>query len=165
MFVELATIQRFILVLSQPIFSVSIVIFSLLLGSGVGSYLSSRIDPLSKKHKFVLLCIALLLPLYGLTSNLLGPLLSLPPFLRALFSFLVISPLGLLMGMPFPLGLRVLKDSNRSLIPWAWAINGCASVLGSLLPIILALFLGYSWVFLIAGFAYLASLLVVLIFK
>lgn len=161
MFIELALIQKFILILSHPIYSVSTVIFSLLLGSGIGSYLSAQITPLSIKHKLVLISISFLTPLYGFSSHLLNFLLSLPTFTRVFITFLVIAPMGLLMGMPFPLGIRVLIGSKKPIIPWAWAVNGCASVLGSILPIILALLFGYSTVFQIAGLTYLASLFVV----
>lgn len=165
MFVELATIQKFILVLSHPIYSVSTVIFSLLLGSGIGSYLSARITPLSKHHRFVLLFVTCLILVYGSASHLLSYLLTLPTVTRVFVTFLIIAPLGVFMGMPFPLGMRVLTGSKKPLIPWAWAVNGCASVLGSILPIIVALFFGYSRVYLLAGLVYLASLLVVSVTK
>jgi hypothetical protein len=162
MFVELATIQRFILVLSHPVYSVSAVIFSLLLGSGLGSYISGRITPFSKLHKIVLLTTGLLIPLYGTSSHILSFLLSLPTATRLFATSLIIAPLGFFMGMPFPLGMRAITDSEKPFIQWAWAANGCASVLGSILPIIVALFFGYYNVFLLAGLAYCASLLVVL---
>ena len=66
------------------------------------------------------------------------------------------------MGMPFPLGVGMLKGTREELIPWAWATNGCASVLGSILPTIVALSYGFSTVFLAAGVAYLAGLLIIL---
>jgi hypothetical protein len=161
MFIELALIQKFILILSHPIYSVSTVIFSLLLGSGIGSYLSVMITPLSKKHRIILMSISFLTPLYGFTSHLLNFLLNLTTLTRILILFLVIAPLGLFMGMPFPLGIRVLIGPKKPLLPWAWAVNGCASVLGSILPIIIAYQFGYSTVFLIAGLTYLASLLII----
>ncbi len=162
MFVEMATVQRFILLLGHPSYSISVVIFSLLLASGLGSYISGRIEPGSLRHKLVLLAIGLLVPLYGLASPLVSQLLGLPTTLRLLAAFLVVAPLGILMGMPFPLGVRMLEGSKEDLIPWAWATNGCASVLGSILPIIMALSFGFSKVFIAAGVAYLVSLLTIL---
>lgn len=162
MFIEVATIQRFILLLGHPAYSVSAVLFSLLLASGLGSILSGRIKPAGRGHKLVLLSIGLLTPLYGLASPLLRTLLGLPIAARMLATPIIIAPMGLLLGMPFPLGVRMLADSKKSLIPWAWAVNGCASVIGSILPAILALSLGFSKVFLVAGFTYLASLWIVL---
>ncbi len=161
MFVEMATVQRFILLLGHPTYSISVVIFSLLLSSGLGSYISGRIEPGSLRHKLVLLTIGLLVPLYGLASPLVSQLLGLPAALRLPAAFLVVAPLGVLMGMPFPLGVGMLKGSEEDLIPWAWAANGCASVLGSILPIIVALSFGFSAVFLVAGASYLVGLLAI----
>ena len=162
MFVEMATVQRFILLLGHPSYSISVVIFSLLLASGIGSFISGRIEPGGPRHKIILLSIGLLTPLYGLASPLLSQLLGLPVAIRLLAAFLVVAPLGLLMGMPFPLGVGMLKGTREELIPWAWATNGCASVLGSILPTIVALSYGFSTVFLAAGVAYLAGLLIIL---
>jgi hypothetical protein len=162
MFVEIATVQRFILLLSNPTYSISAVIFSLLLASGVGSYLSGWIRPMSKGHKLVLFTVGILTILYSLASPILSFLLGLPLNARLIAAFVIIVPLGLLMGMPFPIGVRMLTDSKKALIPWAWAVNGCASVLGSILPIILALSFGFSPVLLVAGVAYLGGLWLVL---
>jgi hypothetical protein len=162
MLVEMATVQRFILLLGHPTYSISVVIFSLLLSSGLGSYISGRIDPGSMRHKLVLLTIGILAPFYGLASPLFSQLLSLPSALKIIAVFIVLVPLGLLMGMPFPLGVGMMRGSREDLIPWAWATNGCASVLGSILPIIMALSFGFSMVFIAAGVAYMVGLLMIL---
>jgi predicted membrane-bound spermidine synthase len=162
MLVEMATVQRFILLLGHPTYSISVVIFSLLLSSGLGSYISGRIDPGSMCHKLVLLTIGILAPFYGMASPLFSQLLSLPSALKIIAVFIVLVPLGLLMGMPFPLGVGMMRGSREDLIPWAWATNGCASVLGSILPIIMALSFGFSMVFIAAGVAYMVGLLMIL---
>ena len=165
MFVEMATIQRFILLLGHPVHSVSAVLFSLLLALGLGSYVSGRLAPGGGGHKLVLLAVGLLTIGYGFISPIVGPLLGLPIAARLLATAVIVAPLGFLMGMPFPLGVRVLTGPKRPLIPWAWAVNGCASVLGSILPTILALYLGFSKIFVIAGAMYLVSLWMVVIHK
>jgi hypothetical protein len=66
------------------------------------------------------------------------------------------------MGMPFPIGIRLLSDSRKEIISWAWAVNGCASVIGSILTTILALYFGFSTVYLFAGVGYLSTSLVIL---
>ncbi len=162
MFIEIATMQRFILLLSNPTYSISAVIFSLLLASGVGSYLSGWISPVRKGHKLILFTVGVLTILYSLASPIFSFLLGLPLNTRLLATFVIIAPLGLLMGIPFPIGVRMLTDSKKAFIPWAWAVNGCASVLGSILPTILALSFGFSTVLLIAGIVYLGGLLLVL---
>ncbi len=68
--------------------------------------------------------------------------------------FLLICPLGLLMGIPFPTGLRILGDTDPQLIPWAWTINGCFSVLAPILAIMLATAAGFTPVLLLGAAAY-----------
>ena len=70
----------------------------------------------------------------------------LPDALRILVSVSVIAPLAFCMGMPFPLGLGRLADHAPGLIPWAWAINGCASVISAVLATLLAIHLGFTTV-------------------
>lgn len=81
---------------------------------------------------------------------------------RILLSVLLLAPLGLLMGMPFPLGMRLVAATNENLVPWAWAVNGCASVLGSILSVMLAQSLGFTVVLGIALVVYLTGLAAVL---
>ena len=159
MFIEITTVQRFILVLGSSIYSISAVFFSLLLSSGVGSYYSGRIDPGSGKHRTVLQALGVLSIMYGLMGPLIRLTLGLAFTERLLVSIMLIAPLGFLMGMPFPLGVRMLSTSNKQYVNWAWAINGCASVIGSILPIIVALYFGFSQVYVLAGAMYLATLI------
>ncbi len=63
-------------------------------------------------------------------------------------------PLGLLMGIPFPTGLKILGEKNESLIPWAWAINGCLSVLAPVLTIMLAIIIGFKIVLWLGAVTY-----------
>ncbi|UCH57461.1 MAG: hypothetical protein JSV18_00650 [Candidatus Bathyarchaeota archaeon] len=161
MFVEISAVQRFILLLDHPAYSISAVIFSLLLASGLGSYLSGRIETGGRGHKLVLIGLGLWLTLFGLASPVMNLVLGLPLALRLVAVFILVAPMGLLMGIPFPLGIELLSGLRDDLVPWAWAINGCASVLGSILPTILALSLGFSTVFLFAGLAYILSLVMI----
>ena len=80
---------------------------------------------------------------------------------RILIAALTITPIALLMGMPFPLGIFLTNQRYPELIPWTWAVNGCASVLGSILTIIIALFAGFSTVLLFGGVTYLAAILAI----
>jgi hypothetical protein len=159
MFIEITTVQRFILVLGSSIYSISAVFFSLLLSSGLGSHYSSKIEPGSNGHKIVLQALGVLSILYGLSAPLIGLTLELTFTARLLVSFIIVAPLGFLMGMPFPLGIRLLSLSNKRYINWAWAVNGCASVIGSILPMMMALYFGFSRVYVFAGAIYLATLI------
>jgi spermidine synthase len=159
MFVEISLIQKFILFLNHPVYAVSLVIFSLLVFAGIGSRLSLRLNPRTSWFgKFALLWIAALLGLH--TFLLPGILLffqGAPLYYRQALTILAIAPLGFLMGMPFPMGLRLLGSQDSALIPWAWCANGCFSVLGSILPVVIALSWGFRAVFLLASFLYILN--------
>ena len=153
MFVETALIQRIILPLENPSFAVATVLAALLVSSGAGSLLSQRFASLQGPATAAV--IALLVCLYSLSlpaaSAILAPW-ELPVKIGAVF--LLFIPLGLLMGIPFPTGLRTLGEANPLLIPWAWVINGCCSVLAPILAIMLATLTGFTAVLALGAAAY-----------
>jgi hypothetical protein len=146
LFVEIPLLQRFILFLDHPIYAFAAVLFGLLLFSGLGSALAPRL-PL----RWVLAILALAVLLYPLLLPLgFDRLLGWPLAARLAATVLALAPLGFLMGVPFPRGLALVERRAPGLIPWAWGVNGCASVVASVLAAMLALSAGFSWV-LIAG--------------
>ncbi|OGD44283.1 hypothetical protein A3K69_00485 [Candidatus Bathyarchaeota archaeon RBG_16_57_9] len=161
MFIEITTIQRFILILGNSVYSISMVLFSLLLSSGLGSYYSGRIEPRSRNHMLIIQGLGGLSILYGLIFRLEWALLGLDFGARLLLSFIFIFPLGFLMGMPFPIGIRMHEASGGSFVGWAWAVNGCASVLGSIIPVTMALYLGFPNIYVAAGVLYLLNVLLI----
>lgn len=155
MFIEITLIQKFILFLGHPVYAVSAVLFSLLLFAGLGSFSSERLkSPIKVIPALSLLILLYLLILPQIFYVFLGHEI----IIRYLISLITIAPLGFLMGMPFPLGVRITKMINPELIPWAWAVNGCASVLGSILVIMIALSWGFSSVLVLASAVYLMGL-------
>lgn len=160
MFIEVTLIQRFILVLGHPVYAVSTVLFTLLTFSGMGSLFSGRLRVKTgwKLVVVVSFLIALIIIYLAILPSLFRVYLGDELFFRGLISSISIAPLCFLMGMPFPLGIRLTESLNPDLIPWAWSINGCASVLGSILPVIIALSLGFSVVLALSGIVYLAGL-------
>ncbi|MBC7250729.1 MAG: hypothetical protein H5T62_10645 [Anaerolineae bacterium] len=157
--VEIPLIQRFILFLGHPIYAFATVLFSLLLFSGIGSLLARRVPALAA---LALLCGAILIYPAALPfafRALLGWSLA----WRLAVAAVGLAPLGLLMGMPFPTGIATLETRAPHLIPWAWAINGCASVLSSILAAMLALSWGFWSVLLLAAIAYAGALLTLLL--
>jgi hypothetical protein len=90
-------------------------------------------------------------------SLLFHTLLGAPLAVRLLATGLSLAPLGFLMGMPFPNGLAWLRSRMPELTPWAWAINGCASVLASILAVLVAVSAGFSWVLAISALSYAAA--------
>ncbi|MBU3968483.1 MAG: hypothetical protein KKG76_14120 [Euryarchaeota archaeon] len=159
MFVEIIFIQKFILFLGNPIYAMSAVLFSLLLFAGLGSFYSERLKDPSK----IIIALSFLIILYLIAlPSVFNILLGQQVITRYMMSLLIIAPLGFLMGMPFPLGIRMAKRISPDLIPWAWAVNGCASVLGSILVIMVALSYGFSTVLILAAVAYMTALLFML---
>jgi hypothetical protein len=159
MFVEITLIQKFILFLEHPEFAFSAVVSILLVSSGVGSFLSQRIKPERGLMPAVAALIILLIPFIILVPPILKASLGMEMIYRVLLTALLISPVGILMGMPFPFAIRYLESvKGRYCIPWAWAVNGCASVLGSVVSVMAAMAVGFNGVLVAAACAYLAAL-------
>ena len=160
MFVEIAFIQKFILFLHHPLYAVSVVLCAFLVFAGLGSLFSTRVGKLASLLT-VSLGIGLLSVLYVLLlPGLFNCLMHLPGGFKILVSALLIAPLAFLMGMPFPLGLGVLSNKLPTWIPWAWGINGCASVVSAILATLLAIHLGFRFVVFLAVGLYLLAALV-----
>jgi hypothetical protein len=162
LFLEIAFIQRFILFLGHPLYAVAVVLAGFLVFAGIGSAIAPRLDrriggrvrPIAIAAAAVAaLATAYLVALPPLFEALIG--LAVPG--RIMITLTLIAPLAVSMGMPFPLGIvRVARDSG-DLVPWAWGINGCASVVAAVLATLLAIHLGFTAVVLIAVALYLAA--------
>jgi hypothetical protein len=150
LFVEIPLMQRFILFLGQPIYAFTAVVAAILLFSGLGSLAAPR---LTFRWTLPILVAAVLVYPLGLPL-LFRTLLGAPLAVRILVTSVSLAPLGFLMGTPFPAGLEWLQRRAPVLIPWAWAINGCMSVLASILAAMVALSFGFSWVLVAAALAY-----------
>jgi len=146
LFIEIAFMQKFILLLHHPVYAMTAVLSAFLLGAGLGSHYAPRWQ--QTRHQPIAQAVAGIVTLSGVAMALLdglGPILQgSSALLRYLFAVLAILPLGFFMGMPFPLGLARLHRSAPALIAWAWGINGCASVISAMLAMLIALELGFS---------------------
>ena len=162
--VEIGLLQRFTLFLGHPIHSLRVVLFSLLLSSAVGSLLSGR----AKNPKSLLkvlagagLGVAAIMVIYAYA---LGPLfyggIGWPLTERVVVAGALVGLPGLLMGMMLPTAVRLLAGRHTEIIPWAWGLNGAASVLGSVLSMIVAIHLGFTLTLLAGGAVYLLAVLV-----
>ena len=153
LFIEIAFIQKFLLFLHHPLYAIAVVLSSFLVFSGLGSAWLGRVSP-GNRGKLLSQAVAGIVVLgtvYLLSLGLLlEPLATLPDVVRILISVFLIAPLAFCMGMPFPLGLARLADYAPDLIPWAWAINGCASVISAVLATLLAIHLGFATVIAVA---------------
>jgi len=162
MFIEIVLIQKFILFLAHPIYSVSAVITGMLLFSGLGSLWSKRLSQITPRAIRVTVAgivMFTLLYLVGL-NQLFGIFLKAPDAVRFGIALALLAPISFCMGIPFPLGLRQLSTAASPLVPWAWGINGCASVVSTVLATLLAIEFGFSVVFLCAGGCYVVAGLV-----
>lgn len=158
--VEITLIQRLVLFLGHPIYALTVVVFLMLLSSGVGSWLSRRWlhDPL--RVRMVIGLVVLVLAAYvWLLPVALYRLIGLPFAAKLIVCGVLVIPVGFAMGMPFPSGLRALAagDSSDNLIEWAWAMNAASSVLGSVLAMAIAVQYGLGVTLACATAAYLVS--------
>lgn len=158
LFVEVVIIQKMVLVLEHPAYAAGTVIASVLAGSGMGSFASRRREWLRRPRMLLItggLCALTSAALSGLDPFL--AVVSMPARIFAVF--LLFLPLGFFMGVPLPLGIALLQKSAPDLVPWAWAVNGCFSVLSPILAVMLALAVGYSLVILTGAGLYFAGYL------
>jgi spermidine synthase len=154
--IQVALVQKFVLFLGHPTYALTVIIFSMLISSGLGSRFSPRIAGASDRRLArVLAGVALLVAaLAVVVSSLLGAAVGLPMGLKFLMSVLLIAPAGFLMGVPFPTGLRRLEKLHADSVRWAWALNAAASVLGSVAAVVLAIYFGLRETLLIGGAMY-----------
>ena len=148
--VELALLQHLTLLLGHPIFTLSILLFTLLASGGVGSALSGRfrIGP-------VCLGVSLLALLYALVLPRLVPmLLPLPLGGRIAAAIALVAPLGFFMGMPFPRGLQATGSGPFPAPPFYWGLNGVFSVVGSMATMVVAVAFGFTWAMVGGGACY-----------
>lgn len=158
LFIEIPLIQRWILLLGHPIYAFTIVVLALLAFSSVGSTLA-RAAWLPKRVAFGALMIVVLITPW-LVARLPGSVLGWPFIARSGLATFSLVPLGMLMGLPFPLGLSWLESNAPELVPWAWAVNGCASVIAAVLAATMALSYGFTVVLLVGAGAYAGAFLV-----
>lgn len=158
--IELALLQKLILLMGNPTMTFALLLFTLLISSGAGSLLSARIAKNNMKNLvFIIGGIAGLGILYFL---LLPPIIystiAEPIEAKAAVSIAILAPIGFLMGMPLPTGMRLLKVHRPDYIPWMWAVNGAFSVLGAVLAIALGIMYGSSLAMILGILIYLIAL-------
>ncbi len=161
-FFEITLIQRLTLVLGYPTYSLTVTLGSLLVFTGVGALLSTRYEHHRRRVVAVLLGILGLLTLFYLFAlpQMTDGLLGLPLAARIAFAFVAVAPLGICLGAFMPLGLGAvsgLSEHPREYVAWGWAVNGFASVIGSVLSTILAMTFGFRVVLILAFVLYLVA--------
>lgn len=156
---EVALIQRFVLFLGYPTYALSVVLFSLLISTGIGSAISGCLSQPRRPLLIALTAVAVLAAIgaYGL-QPLLRSMISAPFAGKVAITIALLTPLGIGLGVAMPIGLRRFHGLYPSSIPYAWGVNGIASVLASVLGVALAINFGFAVASLVAGACYLAAL-------
>jgi hypothetical protein len=165
--IQVALIQKFVLLLGHPTYALVVIVFSMLVASGLGSYFSRRLLADDDTRLARLLCaIAVLVAALAFGARPLNEVAATwPLWSKMLITVLAIAPAAFLMGMPFPTGLRRLEHRHPPSVRWAWSLNAAASVLGSAGAIFLAIYIGLRATLLVGGTLYLAALVVILATK
>jgi hypothetical protein len=156
---EIVLIQRFVLFLGFPTYALSVVLFSLLVFTGLGALLSSRWGPPRRTLTVALsVAVGLILLASALLEPVLRDLIELPFAVRVALTVALLAPFGLSLGMAMPIGLRRLAALQPAGVPWAWGINGVTSVLASVLAVAVAISAGFTAAMLVAAACYVGAL-------
>jgi hypothetical protein len=147
MLIEVSMLQRLIVFLGHPVYSLTVILFVLLLSGGLGSYLSSRIgdERLRRDGLRVLAVLAAVLVAAGFAVRpLVTSFAAAETPVRIAASAALLAGMGLFLGMAFPLGMRLATSARPQLAPWLWGVNGATSVLASVLAVVIAMLAGIS---------------------
>jgi hypothetical protein len=145
--VEISQMQRLIILLGHPTYSLSVVLFALLVSSGIGSFLTKGIDgdvtgKLITRRMLILLALLILTGL--VTPVFIRTFVSSATMVRIGVALLLLMPAGLFMGMCFPMGMKAAAGQSEDITAWLWGINGAMSVVASVLSVVIAMSFGIS---------------------
>ena len=160
MLLEVALLQRFVLLLGHPVYSLTVTLFSLLVGTGLGSLASRRIAPdrigtvaVRALLAIVVVAVASATALAAAIDYAIGwPLPS-----RIGVAAVLLVPAGVLLGIPLPSGMRLVAAARPELIPWGWGMNGALSVVGATGAVFIAMNWGFSSTLSIGALTYLLA--------
>jgi hypothetical protein len=159
MLVEISQVQRLAIFLGHPVYSLSVVLFSLLVASGAGSFSTRSAAGEARRARLrMALLVAVLIVFGALTPSAIRHYASASTPIRIGISVAILAPLGLFMGMAFPIGMARAMREKPALAPWLWAINGAASVCASVLAVVIALGVGISVAFWVGAVCYAIAL-------
>jgi hypothetical protein len=161
MLIEVSVLQRFVLLLGHPVYSLTVTLFSLLLGTGLGAAWSRRFDDATLRRTGVLgvtVVAVLALGVIAVATPIVAWAIPFSRELRMLIAVTVLVPLGVALGIPMPTGLRMLSARAPHMVAWAWGMNGALSVLGATLAIFIAMNWGFRVTLLAASATYLVGL-------
>jgi hypothetical protein len=166
MLVEIPLIQKLVLPLGYPTLSLTVILFAILLGGGLGAALSQRFDG-ARLRFYGAFCALAVGGVSALCAALLPQfdafLLAQSLIMRCVLAALVLLPLGVFLGTPFPTGMRLFAEQRPTLVPLIWGLNGVASVFGSFLAALSARNYGFGQVMLAGAAIYIVAALLLLL--
>jgi len=158
--VEIVLLQKYSVFVGGPVYAMAVTLFAILVFSGLGSLLSHRVGRVIP-HALTLVLLALAAGIVGeamFANHAMPRLMFLSQTTRWAVTVLALAPLAMLMGMPFPMGIRVAQHLGGTIVPWAWGVNALATTLGALLCVVASMELGFTASLLGAGLLYLIAL-------
>jgi hypothetical protein len=161
MLIEVSLLQRFVLLLGHPVYSLTVTLFSLLLGTSLGAGWSRRLgdEELGRAAMLALLLVAgTAIASVAVVTPIVSWAIPFARWIRIALAVGMLVPVGMLLGIPMPTGLRLLQARAPQMVPWAWGINGALSVLGATLAIFIAMNWGFQTTLLAAAGIYLVGL-------
>ncbi len=169
MMIEVTLFQKLVLYLGAPTISLSILLSSILVDMGLGSFFGAKLFPDNVNKRLVTVCISIVgvgALLFVIYPSILSKFTEADLALRALLTFLLVLPLGFLVGVPFPTAIQLLKRNNmEQYVPWMYGVNGTMSVLGSVLAVVLSMQYGFTAAFFIGLFFYFIVLVTVPVYS
>ena len=166
MMMEIALFQKLILFLGSPTISLSVLLCSILVGMGLGSIITDRFIRVSGYRRMLYFCIAIIITgaiSISVYPMILEQLLNQERFLRAVVTFVLVLPLGFVLGIPFPTSISLLEEHKlESYIPWMYGLNGAMSIFGSIFAVVISMVYGFTTAFLIGLGLYLVIVLLIL---
>ncbi len=159
--IELVLIQIFIKLVGYPTFTYAGVVFSMLLGAGLGSAWSARLDPtrLASLRRPFYIALAIIVVLMAIHPYVFDLALTAPLLVRLAIMAILIVPVGFFLGMPFPIGITLAKDKPAGTVAWCWAMNGLFTIVGGLASVILSIYLGFTLTIFAASSLYVIAVL------
>jgi hypothetical protein len=166
MLIEVSLLQRFVLLLGHPVYSLTVTLFSLLLGAGLGAAWSRRFDDRSLRRvgvAGVAAVAAIALVVIAIATPIIAWAIPFARSARMLIAAALLVPMGIALGVPMPTGLRLLSARAPDMVAWAWGVNGAMSVLGATLAIFIAMNWGFHVTLLAAAATYVLGMIALLV--
>ncbi len=166
--IEAVIIQKLTLFLGRPAYAFQVVLFSMLVFSGLGSYTTGRLIPSNKgilrnTQRILAITASAILIWSILLQKFIYGFMHFDIFSKVLLSIIFIAVLSFLMGMPFPLGLRITSSLSQNDVIWMYGVNGAGSVMGSIVGMMIAFKYGFSYSLMSGGAIYIISFLIMIL--